>query len=245
MKKIDTIAIGKMKPFLISFVKLVSSKGGTKMLGSINFLTRHLINFIVATSALVVAILNISGFASLVSLPLAIVAYYVSNKVTLAIQKSSQSKKIGISTSEYNLVEAQLRQAKAHVQALNQQYVRVRSIRSFKQINEMSKLAKRIINIVQTNPQKFYAVEDFFYAHLPSAVQLSDKYTLLTKEQIPGTDVHLALEDTRKTLKDLQVTMEDDLKNALSSDIENLKIELDFAKMSNEKRKDRLKVGGE
>ena len=39
--------------------------------------------------------------------------------------------------------------------------------------------------------------------------------------------------------------MESDLKSALSSDIENLKIELDFAKMSNEKRKDRLKIGGE
>ena len=215
------------------------------MLGPINFLTRHILNFLVATTALVVAIINIPGMASLISLPLALVAYYASNKITLAIQKSSQSKKIGFSTSEYKLIEVQLKQAKSHVQALNQQYVRVRSVRSFKQINEMSKLAKRIINIVQSNPQKFYAVEDFFYAHLPSAVQLSDKYTLLTKEQIPGTDVHLALEDTRRTLKELQVTIEDDLKSALSSDIENLKIELDFAKMSNEKRKDRLKIGGE
>ncbi|MCH7322636.1 5-bromo-4-chloroindolyl phosphate hydrolysis family protein [Solibacillus sp. MA9] len=215
------------------------------MLGPTNFLTRHILNFLVATTALVVAIINIPSMASLLSLPLAIVAYYASNKITLFIQKSSQSKKIGFSKSEYKLIEAQLKQAKSHVQALNQQYVRVRSVRSFKQINEMSKLAKRIINIVQSNPQKFYAVEDFFYAHLPSAVQLSDKYTLLTKEQIPGTDIHLALEDTRRTLKELQVTIEDDLKSALSSDIENLKIELDFAKMSNEKRKDRLKIGGE
>lgn len=234
-----------MKPFTISFVQLVSSKGGTKMLGPTNFLTRHLLNFIGAFTVFGVSIINISGAAGLLSIPLAVVAYYASNKITFAVQKSSQSKKIGISKSEYTLIDAQLKQAKSHVQALNQQYVRVRSVRSFKQINEMSKLAKRIINLVQTNPQKFYAVEDFFYAHLPSAVELSDKYTLLTKEQIPSTDVHLALEDTRKTLKELQVTMEDDLKSALSSDIENLKIELDFAKMSNEKRKDRLKIGGE
>lgn len=215
------------------------------MLGPINFLTRHLINFLVFVTALTLTFLNFTGIVTMLALPLGIAAYYISNKVTLAIQKTTQSKKIGITKSEYHFIEAQLKQARAHIQTLNQQYVRVRSVRSFKQINEMSKLAKRIINIVQTNPQKFYAVEDFFYAHLPTAVQLSDKYTLLTKEQVPGTEVHLALEETRKTLKELQITMEADLKSALSSDIENLKIELDFAKLSNEKRKDRLKIGGE
>lgn len=215
------------------------------MLGPINFITRHLINFLAGFAALVVSVLNLPGMAAILSLPLAIVAYIVSNKITFAIQKTAQSKKIGFSKSEYELIEAQLKQAKGYVNSLNQQYIRVRSVRSFKQINEMSKLSKRIINIVQTNPQKFYAVEDFFYAHLPTAVQLSDKYTLLTKEQVSGNEIHLALEDTRKTLKELHVTMEDDLKNALSSDIENLKIELDFAKMSNDKRKERLKIGGE
>ncbi|AMO85555.1 5-bromo-4-chloroindolyl phosphate hydrolysis protein [Solibacillus kalamii] len=215
------------------------------MLGPINFLTRHLINVLVFSTAATLTFVNFTGITTMLALPLGAAAYFISNKITYAIQKTTQSKKIGLSKSEYNLIEAQLKQARSHIQALNQQYVRVRSVRAFKQINEMSKLAKRIINIVQTNPQKFYAVEDFFYAHLPSAVQLSDKYTLLTKEQVPGTDVHLALEDTRRTLKDLQITMESDLKSALSSDIENLKIELDFAKLSNEKRKDRLKIGGE
>ncbi|ATP40222.1 5-bromo-4-chloroindolyl phosphate hydrolase [Solibacillus sp. R5-41] len=215
------------------------------MLGPINYLTRHFINVLAGSTAFIVSVVNISGIAMILSLPLAMGAYYLSNKITFAVQNANQRKKIGLSKSEYQLIDAQLKQAKAHTQSLTQQIVRVRSIRSFKQINEMSKLSKRIINIVQTNPQKFYAVEDFFYAHLPSAVQLSDKYTLLTKEQVTGNEIHLALEDTRKTLKDLHVTMEEDLKNALASDIENLKIELDFAKMSNEKRKERLKVGGE
>lgn len=106
-------------------------------------------------------------------------------------------------------------------------------------------MSRRIINIVNSDPHKFYAVEDFFYAHLPSAVELTDKYTLLTKEQIKGTDIHLALEETRKTLKDLHVTIEEDLKLALQSDIENLKIELDFAKLANEKRRDRIGGGEE
>ena len=96
----------------------------------------------------------------------------------------------------------------------------------------MTKLSRRIVNIVQTNPQKFYTVEDFFYAHLPSAVQLTENYTMLSQQQIKDNEIHLALEDTRKTLKDLHETMENDLKDALASDLENLKIELDFASKS-------------
>lgn len=234
-----------LKLFICSNVNIVSSKGGTNMLGPINFITRHLINLIASFTVFVVSVINLPGMTALVSIPLGVMAYVICNKTTHAIQKSAQSKKIGLSKSEYDLIEAQLKQAKGHINALNQQYVRVRSVKSFKQINEMSKLSRRIIHIVQSNPQKFYAVEDFFYAHLPTAVELSDKYTLLTKEQVTGTEIHLALEDTRKTLKELHVTMEDDLKNALASDIENLKIELDFAKMSNDKRKERLKIGGE
>lgn len=215
------------------------------MLTSFNFITRHLINFVIGSTALIVSATYLPGTVTLLTIPISVGAYYISNKATLTIQKIKRSKELDLSRTEYNHIDAQLKSARAAIQSLNQQYIRVRSVKSFKLINEMSKLSKRILNIVQSNPRKFYAVEDFFYAHLPSAVMLTDKYTLLTKEQVSGTEIHLALEDTRKTLKELHVTMEEDLKSALASDIENLKIELDFAKLSNDKRKERLKIGGE
>ena len=214
------------------------------MLSTINFITRHAFNFVISFSVFVITVLNFDLGIFFVPI-LTIASYYVSNKAIYLVQKRKRAKELGFSRTEYNLIDKQLKLAKDHLSQLTQQYIRVRSIRSFKLLNEITKISKRIINLVQSSPHKFYAVEDFFYAHLPSAVQLTDKYTLLTKEQVKDTEIHLALEDTRKTLKDLYETMEDDLKLALASDIENLKIELDFAKMSNEKRKERLKVGGE
>lgn len=215
------------------------------MLNSINLISRHLINSFVGFATFIIVVLNFEGLAKLLAFPGSIALYYMSNKIALTIQKRKRSKELHLNRSEYNHIEEQLKNAKQQIQTLTQQYIHVRSVRSFKLINEMSKLSKRIVNIVQKNPRKFYAVEDFFYAHLPTAVELTDKYTLLTKEQVTGTEIHLALEDTRKTLKELHVTMEDDLKSALASDIENLKIELDFAKLSNEKRRERLRIGGE
>lgn len=215
------------------------------MLSTSHSFIRHILNSFFSFAAFILTVIQFDASLALLSIPIAIAVYYGSNKAILLFQKTKQSKLLGFTRSEYDHIESQLKQARAHLTKLNQQYVRVRSLKSFKLVNEMNKLSKRILNIVQTNPQKFYAVEDFFYAHLPSAVELTDKYTLLTKEKVSGVDIHLALEDTRSTLKDLHVTMEEDLKLALASDIEDLKIELDFAKMANDKRKERVKIGGE
>lgn len=219
------------------------------MLGAMDFITRHALNLFISFTLYIIFIFSVdldtisdSAFVIL-SLAIPIGSYFIGNKLLLTLQKSKRSKQLGLTKKEYQQIELQLKKAREQMNKLTQQYTRVRSVKSFKLINETSKVSRRIINIVNNDPQKFYAVEDFFYAHLPSAVELTDKYTLLTKEQVQGTDIHLALEETRKTLKDLHVTIEEDLKLALQSDIENLKIELDFAKLSNEKRRDR--IGGD
>ena len=207
------------------------------MLGAMDFITRHALNFFISFALLTISILNDFG---VLALAVPVISYFISNKLLLTFQTYKRSKKLGLTPKEYRQIELHLKKAREQINKLTQQYVRVRSIKSFKLINETSKVSRRIINIVNNDPHKFYAVEDFFYAHLPSAVELTDKYTLLTKEQVKGTDIHLALEETRKTLKDLHGTIEEDLKLALQSDIENLKIELDFAKLSNEKRRERI-----
>lgn len=211
------------------------------MLGAMNNITRHALNFLMGFTSFTVSILNLD--TALVGFALFFGSYYVSNLVILNIQKAKRSKELGITKADYNHIESQLKRARDQITQLSQQ--RVRSIKSFRLLNEMSKVSRRVLNIVTKDPHKFYAVEDFFYSHLPSAVELADKYTLLTREQVKGTDIHLALEDTRKTLKVLQETFEDDLRSALQSDIDHLRIELDFAKHETEKRRERLSGGDE
>lgn len=213
------------------------------MLSAANFITRHALNFLIGFTVLIVAIFPLD-FNFIIVPILSIAGYLSSNKVIKTIQKSKRSKELGLSSSEYKHIEKQIRQAKDHINSLSQQYIRVRSVRSFKLLNEMMKLSKRIVNIVQNNPQKFYSVEDFFYSHLPSAVQLTQTYSMLTQTQVKDTEIHLALEDTRRTLKDLQGTMENDLKCAIESDLESLRIELDFVKLQNAKQLQQIDLRG-
>lgn len=213
------------------------------MLGAANFFIRHALNFLIGFTVFILSIFNFD--INLIFVPiLSLIAYLISNKVIKVIQKSRRSKELGLSRSEFKHIEAQIKQAKGHINSLSQQYIRVRSVRSFKLLNEMMKLSKRIVNIVQNNPQKFYSVQDFFYSHLPSAVQLTQTYTMLSQTQVKDTEIHLALEDTRKTLKGLHGTMENDLKCAIESDLESLRIELDFVKLENAKKLQQIDLRG-
>ncbi|MEJ9280988.1 5-bromo-4-chloroindolyl phosphate hydrolysis family protein [Ureibacillus thermosphaericus] len=217
------------------------------MLGVSNFIIRHLLNFFFSFTVFIIFVvqLNISFLNGLIIPIASILTYIVSNYIIKAVQKYKKTKALGFTRSEYNHIESQLKQAKSHINLLTQQYIRVRSIRSFKLLNEMTKLSRRIVNIVQTNPQKFYTVEDFFYSHLPSAVQLSKHYATLVQQQIKDADVHIALEEARKAMKKLQSSMEDDLKAALASDLENLKLELDYVKLEHEKKQKQIEFGRE
>ena len=87
----------------------------------------------------------------------------------------------GITKEEFKHIETQVLKANKHIQTLSQNYLRVRSVSAFKQLLEMTRISKNIVKIVKTDPRKFYNVEPFFYAHLPSAVELTDKYTMLSK----------------------------------------------------------------
>jgi 5-bromo-4-chloroindolyl phosphate hydrolysis protein len=207
------------------------------MLGASNFIVRHLLNILISFTAAIVTWVNLS----FLYVPLiGVLSYIMSNWGIKAIQRYRRSKELGLTLSEYRHIEEQLKQARQHINLLTQQYIRVRSIKSFKLLNEMSKLSRRIVNIVHANPQKFYTVEDFFYSHLPSAVELSKNYTTLIQQQIKDADIHLALEDARKAMKTLQITMEDDLKAALESDLESLKLELDFVKLETQKKQQKI-----
>ncbi|RHW37557.1 5-bromo-4-chloroindolyl phosphate hydrolase [Lysinibacillus yapensis] len=212
------------------------------MLGAANLFTRHALNFLATFTLLVISGLNFDlGF---LFVPIAIGVYFISNVTIKAIQKKKKTKELGLTRSEYRHIEAQIKLAKNHIQSLSQQFIRVRSVRSFKLLNEMLKLSKRIVGIVHRDPHKFYSVEDFFYSHLPSAVELTKNYTTLSQSQVKDTEIHLALEDTRKALKGLHGTMEEDLKSALSSDLENLRMELDFVKLENDKKRQQIEFRG-
>jgi len=162
--------------------------------------------------------------------------YLASNTTIKQVQFSSTSKEFGMTRSEYKHVVKQLHEAKEKTKKLKGLYYQVRSISSFRQLVEMTKRANKIILVVQQNPRKFYQAESFFYSHLDSALELTQKYALLIGQPVRDREMKVALQDTRETLQSMNRVLEDDLKKVLAADVEKLRMELDYARLAVDKQ---------
>ncbi len=159
-------------------------------------------------------------------------SYIASNTTIKQYQLSSDSKQLGMTRSEYRSIRVQIKEGKEKIKTLQSHYYKVRSISSFKQLMDMVKISNKILTIVQQNPRKFYLAEPFFYSHLDSAIELTEKYSLLVGQPVKDMEMRIALQETRDMLRSMQQLMEADLKQVLSSDVEQLRMELDYARLT-------------
>ena len=162
--------------------------------------------------------------------------YFASTSAVKQLQVTNDSKRFGMSRREYKSVKIQLKEAKNKVAALQSQSFRLRSLSAIKQQLEMTRTANKIISTVQQNPRKFYQAGDFFYSHLDSAVELTSKYALLASQPVKDRELKVALQETRDMLGALSVAMREDLKQVLATDMEQLRIELDYAQLSTSRK---------
>ncbi|AHN21923.1 hypothetical protein T479_11295 [Lysinibacillus varians] len=222
----------------------MKSKEEETMLSIGQFFSRHTASLLISLSTV-----SITAFAANPGFFLGGCLFAGTYATSTTLLKLNQKRKVmhiaGITKDEYKHIDLQLSTANKHIQTLSQNYLRVRSVSAFKQLLEMTRISKNIIKIVKTDPRKFYNVEPFFYAHLPSAVELTEKYTMLSKQPVKDKEIQITLSKTRETLADLNSTFQIDLKDALSNDIDHLQMEIEFANRSNLKRKEQLEWRGE
>lgn len=163
--------------------------------------------------------------------------YLASSTTVKQVQISSAMKKYGLTRSEYRYIDQQLKEAKNKIKRLSSYYGKVRSVQAFRQLHEMSLMARKVLNVVKTNPQRFYYTENFFYAHLDSAVELTSKYALLVNQPLKDNDVQNAINNTRNALDEVNEQLQFDLRQAISNDMETLKIEIDYVDSTSKRRK--------
>lgn len=209
-----------------------------------NFFMRHLISLPISVSTWLVLLFG-AGMNYFVASGLFFLVYFGSSFTIKQIQTYKEINMLDLTRSEYQYIQQQLKTAKAQSRKLNSYYGKVRSMQAFRQLHSINTTARKIISIVQENPKKFYSIENFFYAHLDSAVELTSKYALLVNQPIKDQEVKTALHDTRFTLQELNTQLESDLKNALASDIETLKMEIDFVDVTLNKNNKKLELKGD
>lgn len=141
-------------------------------------------------------------------------------------------KKHQLTRREYAYIRNNLREAKDKIRRLRKSFMNVRSIRTFRQMLVINRLVKQIYTIVKREPKRFYQAERFFFYHLDSMVELTEKHAFLAAQSVNNAKVLQSLRETRAMIDDLITTVEKDLHHLLSTDVEQLQFELDVAKRS-------------
>ncbi|WP_321207808.1 5-bromo-4-chloroindolyl phosphate hydrolysis family protein [Heyndrickxia camelliae] len=137
-----------------------------------------------------------------------------------------------LTRKELTYIVQNLKEAKKKIHRLQKVFFNVRNIGAFKQMLDLIRLVKRIYSIIKKEPRRFYQAEKFFFYHLDSIVELSEKYAFLAAQPVKNNELYFSLKDTRNTLKELKRTIENDLYEVLSKDIDHLEFELNVAKHS-------------
>ncbi|GIN19908.1 5-bromo-4-chloroindolyl phosphate hydrolysis family protein [Siminovitchia fordii] len=141
-------------------------------------------------------------------------------------------KKNGLTRKEYAYIQKNLQEAKKKMARLQKSFFSVRTMGAFKQLYELNKLVKRMYSIVHKDPRRFYQSERFFFYHLDSVVEISERYARLAAQPVKNDQIYLSLKETQSTLEDLNESIKKDIYQVLSSDVDDLQFELDVAKHS-------------
>lgn len=139
-----------------------------------------------------------------------------------------------LTKKEYQYIVQNIKEAEQKIKRLNKVLLSIRSFRAAKLLGNLQRLVKQIYQIVKKEPKRFYQAERFFFYHLDSVVELSERYVFLSRQNIKDLEVRKSLSETEETLEKLVKSLNDDLLTVLSNDIETLNMELDVAKQTHE-----------
>ncbi|HAQ06871.1 MAG TPA: protein xpaC [Bacillus bacterium] len=141
-------------------------------------------------------------------------------------------KKHGLTKREYKYIQKNLTDANVKINRLQKALFSIRHIRSLKQRIELLRMIKNIQKLSKREPRRFYKAEQFYFSHLDSVLELSEKYAFLSSQPSTNRELDQSLYETQHTLKELTNVVEKDLYHVLSDDIDNLNFEIDVAKHS-------------
>ncbi|WP_335487703.1 5-bromo-4-chloroindolyl phosphate hydrolysis family protein [Neobacillus niacini] len=203
----------------------------------LSFLVQSLVT---VPSATVVWFVSYFGFkltfgpSSAIALGGGVIVY----NITSAIMTSRFLKKHQLTRKEYRYIKKNLDEAKQKINRLNKSLFTIRDLPTMKQRLDVLRITRKIQSMTHNEPRRFYKAEKFYFSHLDSVVELTEKYRFLSQQPKKSHEIDVSLYETRQTLTDLTKALEEDLYFVISDDVDTLNFEIDVAKQSIKKLND-------
>ena len=149
-----------------------------------------------------------------------------------AIMKRRFLKKHGLSRREYRYIKKNLDEAKQKISRLNKTLFSIKQITSLKDRIDILRMVRKIYSMTKREPKRFYEAQTFYFAHLDSVLELTEKFNFLSGQPTKNRELGQSLNETRHLLEEMKTVIENDLYQVISADIEHLNYEMDVAKLS-------------
>lgn len=190
--------------------------------------------FVALPIAVIAGLVSFFGFdqtflmSSVYSLAGGVITYLlITRNVTSRFLKKNQ-----LSRKEFKYISKNLNEAKLKIKRLNRSAFQIRELPSFKQRIDVVRITRKIYKLTKKEPKRFYKAEQFYFSHLDSVVELTEKYALLSSQPKKNLEIEQSLNETRRTLSELTKEVERDLYEILEDDIDHMNFEVDVAKKS-------------
>jgi 5-bromo-4-chloroindolyl phosphate hydrolysis protein len=197
-------------------------------------------SFVTVPSVVTIWLVSYIGFdlAFWLSTGISIAGGATASMITSGVMTNRFLKKHQLTRKEYRYIKKNLDEAKQKINRLNKALFTIRDIPTLKQRIDVLRITRKIHSLTKTEPRRFYKAEKFYFSHLDSVVELTEKYRFLSVQPKKSNEINLSLYDTRQTLTDLTKALEEDLYEIVSDDLDHLNFEIDVAKHSIKKLND-------
>lgn len=155
------------------------------------------------------------------------------------VQNHLHAKEHGLSRKEFQFISGNLKEAKDKILRLQRAFVQVRGLGNRRENAKILGTAKRIYANTKKEPWRFYQAEGFYYKHLDSLVEIAEKYAYLSQQQVKSREMNETMRESRHAIIVLGHTVDKDLRVMLRNDVDTLHFELDVAKKTIDKPKNK------
>lgn len=150
------------------------------------------------------------------------------------------AKENGLTRQEYKFIDNNLKEAKDKIRRLQRAVYSVSQLGNARENRELLATVKSIYSNTKRDPRRFFQAEGFYYKHLDSLVEISEKYAYLSKQPVKSREMNETMRDSRHAIIVLGQTVKKDLRVMLNDDVDTLHFELDVAKKTIQKPRNRM-----
>lgn len=168
----------------------------------------------------------------------AILAGIATHFVMAVFMNRSFLKKHQLTRKEFRYIRKNLAEANKKINRLNKSLFSIRDLSTVKQRIDILRITKKIQKMALKEPKRFYQAEPFYFSHLDSIVELTEKYSFLATQPKKNIEINQSLIETRQTLNEMTKVLEEDLYHVVSNDVDTLNFEIDVAKHTIKKQKE-------